>query len=237
MFKTWQIALVAEGPTDFEIIQAVLKAVLSTPFILTLIQPEVTHPQRGSGWGGVLKWCHQAQERWSGPLMEDPTLSNFDIIIIHLDADVAYFEYNDVSYSKTEVQAHRWASIPCAQPCPPILDTIHSLRNVLSSWLDKIQQDVYTVLCLPAQSSGTWLAVALLSADHPLLTNEIECEPLEEKLAQLPKSQRVKKTIKEYRLHAPQITAQWSQVKKICSQATRFEKDVLTAIRQAIAEK
>jgi hypothetical protein len=66
MSKPLQIALVAEGPTDFEVIQAALKAVLPTPFVMTLLQPESTQPRLGGGWGGVLKWCYEIQQRHQG---------------------------------------------------------------------------------------------------------------------------------------------------------------------------
>jgi hypothetical protein len=51
-----RIALVAEGPTDYVIIEAALKVFLPQPFILTQLQPEATKPEIGGGWGGVLKW-------------------------------------------------------------------------------------------------------------------------------------------------------------------------------------
>ncbi|UZQ55580.1 hypothetical protein OOK60_05775 [Trichothermofontia sichuanensis B231] len=45
-----RIALVAEGPTDWEVIHAALKAVLPTPFVMTLLQPEATPGITGTGW-------------------------------------------------------------------------------------------------------------------------------------------------------------------------------------------
>lgn len=38
MSDTLKIALVAEGPTDLEVIQAALKDVLPNPFIMTLLK-------------------------------------------------------------------------------------------------------------------------------------------------------------------------------------------------------
>lgn len=47
-----RIALVAEGPTDYVLIEAALKAVLGKQtFVLTQLQPEVTSPSFGGGWG------------------------------------------------------------------------------------------------------------------------------------------------------------------------------------------
>lgn len=98
-----KIALVAEGPTDLEVIQAALKAILPDPFIMTLVQPEATQPQMGGGWGGVLKWCDAAQQRHHGSLDTDPTLMSFDVLIIHVDVDVSTGEYDNCGPAVTEL--------------------------------------------------------------------------------------------------------------------------------------
>ena len=226
-----RIALIAEGPTDLEVIQAALKAILPDPFILTLLQPEETQPQRGTGWGGVLKWCHEAYQRHDGPLCEDPTLLSFNFIIIHVDVDVALKQYSDCGATvEAWAEEHLWESLPCAQTCPPVSDTVDALVKVIKSWLVRTEPGNCTLFCLPAQSSGTWLAAAVLPAAHPLLANA-ECdETVESKLGQLPKAQRIKKKPREYRVHAPNITEQWEQVKQICSQAEQFEHSVLAAL-------
>ena len=91
-----RIALVAEGPTDYVIIEAALKAILPGAFILTQLQPEASLPEMGNGWGGVLKWCHAASQRHVGPVDQDPTLAGFDLIIIHLDVDVSTMDYGNL---------------------------------------------------------------------------------------------------------------------------------------------
>lgn len=225
-----RIALVAEGPTDYVIIEAALKAFLPQPFILTQLQPEATKPEIGGGWGGVLKWCSMVGERFQGPIDQDPTLLGFDLLIIHLDVDVATFNYADCGeHLALLAQQKGWASLPCAQVCPPVGSTVQALQTVITSWLGQASLGG-TVLCLPAQSSGTWLAAALLDAAHPLLTNA-ECDiTVESRLAQLPKSQRVKKSRREYMQHAAELTNKWADVKNMCSQAGQFETAVLNTI-------
>jgi hypothetical protein len=89
---------------------------------------------------------------------------------------------------------------------------------------------VRTILCLPAQSSGTWLAAALLPESHPLLV-AAECNPaVDDGLARLPKTVRIKKNQQEYRAHADAITQQWGRVKTRCSQAQVFENSVRSKI-------
>jgi hypothetical protein len=224
-----RIALVAEGPTDFEVIQAVLKAVLPKPFIMTQLQPEPTQPQIGTGWCGVLKWCYQTHQRQHGLLMDDPTLASFDLIIIHLDVDVAHQQYLDCGETvETWAKENSWQNLPCIQPCPPISPTANILGNVITSWLGQAKPCNRTIFCLPAQSSGTWLAAVILPSTE--LSN-IECNRmLESQLAQLPKKQRIKKTTREYRMYAPRITEQWSQIKHVCTQAKNFEQLILRAL-------
>jgi hypothetical protein len=229
-----RIALVAEGPTDYEIIQAALKAVLPEPFVMIQLQPEATGGMMGTGWCGVLKWCQAAQQRHSGSLDTDPTLIGFDLLIIHLDVDVASKQYADCGALVADIaQENNWRDLPCAQQCPPISNTVDFLVQVIKSWLGESTRGDRTLLCLPAQSSGTWLAAAVLPSAHPLLVDS-ECNlSLESRLGQLPLKERIKKTTREYRLHAPRITEQWEQVKQVCTQAEHFEQLVLAAVEIA----
>jgi hypothetical protein len=226
-----RIALVAEGPTDFEVIQAALKAIVPARFTLTLLQPEATQPAMGSGWGGVLKWCDAAGKRHAGSLDTDPTLEGFDLLVIHLDVDVAQAQYADCGLQvPAQAAAKAWATLPCHMPCPPVANTCAQLGAVLSSWLSPAQAGVKTALCLPAQSSGTWLAAATLPAGHALLGGA-ECNvAVESRLAQLPLAERIRKVAREYRMHAGKVTANWASVKAVCSQAVAFEQAVQAAL-------
>ncbi|MEF8702379.1 MAG: hypothetical protein V5B32_03910 [Candidatus Accumulibacter sp. UW26] len=218
-----RIALVGEGPTDYELIHAALRAVLSRPFVMTLLQPEETRPAMGGGWGGVLKWCHAARQRHAGTLGADPTLSGFDLLIIHLDVDVAGARYADCGPA-VEVMATQWGwtALPCVQPCPPVNASCFGLEAVLNSWLGQSMPSPRTLYCLPAQCSGTWLAAAVLPAGHVLLA-AAECNTgVESGLARLAKNERIRKQVREYRQRAPQITTQWAAVKQICTQAASF---------------
>ncbi len=231
MSEELRIALVAEGPTDYEVIQAALKAVLQNPFVMTLLQPEATQPRLGGGWCGVLKWCYEAHQRHKGLLNTDPTLRGFDLIIIHLDVDVASKQYSDGGASvENWAKENSWGILPCVMPCPPVADTVNALVPVIQSWLGQVKPGDRTILCLPAQSSGTWLAVAVLPPNHQFLVGG-ECDlNLEEKLKRLPKAERINKTVREYRSHASTLTEQWEQVKQVCTQAQAFEDRVLETI-------
>lgn len=226
-----RIALVAEGPTDYVILEAALKAFLGRDFVLTQLQPEATKPEMGSGWGGVLKWCNQVSKRHAGPVGQEPTLVGYDLLIIHLDVDVSTFQYGDCGAEVDQLaNSLNWGVLPCVQPCPPVIDTCNTLSTVVQSWLGHASVGGGSVLCFPAQSSGTWLAAATLGTGHALLVNA-ECNTgVEARLQTLPLAQRIKKKPREYRKHAPALIANWQQVKTICSQAQAFERDVLNAI-------
>ncbi len=231
MSEPLRIALVAEGPTDYELIHAALLAVLPQPFHMTLLHPEVTRPRFGGGWGGVLKWCHDTSLRHTGPLSQDPTLSLFDLIILHVDADVATSAYTDYGSDLAALaQGSGWRALPCAQPCPPAADTCAALAQVLSGWLGSVVADARTVFCIPAQSTGAWLACAVLPPESPWLQGA-ECRlELENQLAILPKGQRIRKNPSDYRKHAVKLTSNWAAVKNICLQAAVFELAVISAV-------
>ena len=101
---------------------------------------------------------------------------------------------------------------------------------MLNSWLGQALSSRHALYCLPVQCSGTWLAVAVLPAGHALLAN-VECKTgIEPGLALLPRNERIKKQVREYRRLASQITAQWATVRQICTQAARFEQFLLANI-------
>jgi hypothetical protein len=167
MSEPLRIALVAEGPTDQPLIAAALNAILpGRPFVLTQLQPELTYPQMGTGWGGVLKWCYAAGARHTGPIDSDPTLELYDLLIIHLDLDVCGKQYADYPQLPDDERRANWGALPIHYCCPPASTGADKLASVLQTWLTPatIPPKGRTVLCLPAQSSGTWLAVATGSA-------------------------------------------------------------------------
>ncbi|MBN9400994.1 MAG: hypothetical protein J0I17_12520 ['Candidatus Kapabacteria' thiocyanatum] len=219
-----RIALVAEGPTDHIIIEAALKAIVDCPFILTPLQPEPTYLDGGggtSGWCGVVKWCHAIGQNHHGPLDSHPLLSPmpFDLIILQIDADVADKTYDDCSLSVSA----GWKSLPCPMPCPPSVGTCDELRQVVTSWLGPVTPGPKTIICIPSKATDTWLLVAILGNPEA----DIECVPKpDEKLGQLPKAQRIKKTKRNYFANADTITKRWCTITSHCSQALTFQLNV-----------
>jgi len=233
-----RVALVAEGPTDAIVIEAALKALLPRPFVLTLLQPEETRPRLGAGWGGVLRWCADFAARNSARIEDDPTLPGFDLFIVHVDADVAEASYADVSTEFGEIAAQRgWAPLPNVIPCPPASGSSDAMRACLLTWAGIQAPGPRTIFCVPSKAIETWLMAAVFGDGHALLSG-LECNlRVERQLAALPKDQRIKKRVADYRKKAGTITERWEKVvRQRCSQAERFSAEIAAVCGESLSK-
>jgi hypothetical protein len=230
MSEPLRIALISEGPIDFEVINAALKAVLgSREFFLNPLPPENTRPDLGGGWCRVLRWCREVADRGSPSLEQDLILQGFDLFVLHLDADVAGMTYEAGGAAVVQA-AQGLLSLPCEEPCPPASASVQALRSRLLSWLGMQQIGGRTVLCIPSKMTEAWLAAAVLPEKHKLLSG-IECNAnLAVQLSALPKQNRIKKNLREYRNRSDELTRQWDRVEQTCTQAAQFAFDVKAAL-------
>ena len=158
MSEPIRVGLVAEGPTDRIVVECALRAMLAErSFVLTQMQPEgsLAFGNLGAGWGGVYRWCKQSARRGDGRLSMDRLLQ-FDLLVIHVDADVAVLEYTGANI----VADNSDAALPCEQPCPPSSGTTNALRQVVLSWCGENSIPERTVLCVPSKS------IALVAQAH-----------------------------------------------------------------------
>ena len=229
-----RVALVAEGPTDAVIIEAALKALLPRPFVLTLLQPEATNPQIGTGWGGVLRWCDAFAERAGSSFEGDPLMEGFDMFVLHVDADVAELAYANVSEDIAErAEAQGWPKLPQRAQCPPASASADIVRGCVLAWTGLNAFGPKTVLCVPSKAVEAWLAAGVLAMPHALHRG-IECNfNLEKQLAALGKKTGIKKTRREYQQRESQIRDSWPVVRALCTQAERFSVDVHQALQPA----
>ncbi|NBC49256.1 MAG: hypothetical protein GVY22_15025 [Gammaproteobacteria bacterium] len=146
-----RIGIVAEGTTDHVVITSALTAILPEAPIVTPLQPEPTLPRLGGGWCGVLKWCLQRAGEGVGQLEDDPTLEGFDLIVLHVDADVGGAIYANCGSWIAKGES-RLGSLPCAKPCPPAADTADALHAVVLSWLGISSFGPRTLLCIPSKA-------------------------------------------------------------------------------------
>jgi hypothetical protein len=90
-----------------------------------------------------------------------------------------------------------------------------------------------TVVCVPSKATEAWLAAALLEDGHSLLT-DVECAlNWESRLGMLPKTSRIRKTLRDYQPKQALVVSGWGRVRTRCTQAERFSIDVLQAIQGA----
>lgn len=199
--------------------------------MLTRLPAEATRGAHGGGWCSVFKWCKEFRALGHAGLAQDPTLELLDLVIVHLDADVAEKTYADCGLAAAQ-QAADLAGLPCAMPCPPPSDTVAALRLVLLTWLGVSREDAKTLFCIPSKSIESWFAAALLPGSHPLLPG-IECRPstaLASQLAQLSKAERIRaKSAPQYRSQARAVTTRWGDIRTVCSQAQVFHDAAVAA--------
>jgi hypothetical protein len=227
-----RVALVGEGPTDGVIIEAALRSMLQErPFVLQQIFPEgsASFGELGTGWVGVYRWCHQSARRGGGRLQNDALVfQNYDLLLLHLDADVAGTQYNRGSITPDANDG----TLPCERDCPPAADTTNALRKVLLSWCGETAPPVRTVICMPSKNTEAWVLAALFPGDQAVRKG-IECYPNSEgRLGQQRKAKRIRKTKRDYEVHTKEVEAAWPRLASPLSlgEAWRFRSEFLDAL-------
>ena len=227
-----RIGLVAEGPTDAIVIRSAIQAILGHDrFTLQLLQPDDSDAfiggfgPHGGGWKGVGRWCLQAVER-NGPggLCGDLLFGQHDLLIVHLDADVA---------GERPTPECGLTGLPCERPCPPASATTDALRDVLLQWLGLGETGLpeKTVFCIPSKSTEAWVMKAFFPTDCEMARRGQECHPKpEDRLGQQPKKKRFAKTRSEYREREPKLVTAWPLITQRLGEARRFQTDFEVAL-------
>lgn len=234
MSEPLRVGLVAEGITDKLVIQAAITSLLGDrPFILRLLQPEESLPlglvapsvSKGLGWGGIYLWGQGIQGRNGGRLEGDVLFEEHDVLILHLDADVAGKRYSDCEIVDSV------GDLPCEEKCPPPSATTERLRQVLLRWVGETVVPGKTVLCSPSMSLEAWVVAALFPADKEMQKKGWECHPNpESRLGVQKKEKRIKKSEAGYKLVLDQISEEWPRLKADLSEAGRFSDDFVSAV-------
>ncbi len=234
MSSELKIALVAEGPTDHVAIDAALKAMLGErPYRLQSLPPEESDAfiEFGGGWAKVYRWCHQTAADAGGRLgASSLVFRSFDMLILHVDADVAEKSYADFTRNPAETDL----PLPCNVPCPHASDTTNALREVVLSWGLETEVPDRTVVCIPSKATDTWMIAALFPNDAVLANVECLADPAGW-LKRRPMAQRVRKSKREYEEKAPAFRDAWNTVSGATGlgEARRFRDDfqhALTAV-------
>jgi hypothetical protein len=224
------IAIIAEGKTDFIMLEAVIKSIIQNydPKI-TLIQPEESNINHlGGGWRGVCLWCDELKNTNSN-IVDDIIFINYDLIIIQLDADVA-----DVNYSSYPYLHINYNDLPCRKGCPPVSDTTDELRKVLLNWLGMKSVPPKTILCTPSKSLESWVLCGLYPKDIFVKNKSIECRDNPEQLLESKPLPRLisngKKNVDEYKRRSVEFGRSWSFITTVCTEAKRFEDELKSTL-------
>ena len=236
MSEPLRVAAVVEGPTDAIVLQAILTAVLpGRDFDLQRLQPEeslafdtVSFGETGSGWGGVYRWSRQFAREGGGSVSGSSALTYHDLLIVHVDADVAGKRYADGN-----IQDAPSEDLPCEEPCPPPEDTTDALRAVVLNWLGERNCPPRIVLCTPSKSTDAWVVAAVWPENKQVLRPDWECRPNPgDQLTALPLGRRFEKSQSDYRQRSVELTEGWPSVSQGLTEAARFEAEFLAALRQ-----
>lgn len=224
----YRVAVVCEGPSDKAILEAVLDHYLDD-YVPLHVQPPTANVGGdagpfGGGWKGVRAWCRQ-EVGARGGLGAVGIPENSDLLVVQVDADAA----GD-------------PDLDCLRPCPPASDTADEVRAKIRGWLRVKQAPTNVVLCVPSVASETW-ALAALFPGAPDDGAELECRTdVKALLRRLGKHLQPKLVVSQkgelknhsdgYRRQQGRITAAWSQVMEVCSQAKRFGHELGALVPQ-----
>ena len=234
MSEPLRIAAAVEGPTDAIVLEAILKALLQgEEFEFQTLQPEgsvafdsASFSSTGVGWVGVYRWSRQSLREGGGSVSGSSALLHHDVLIVHVDADVA-----GKTYASGSIRDAPCEDLPCEEPCPPPDRTTNALRAVVLNWLGEHECPPQIVLCTPSKSIEAWVLAAIWPENNVVRRGDWECRPDPEgQLAALPKHRRFEKHPGDYRRRQSEIEKAWPQVSERLMEAARFEAEFLAAI-------
>ena len=234
MSEPLSFAVAAEGPTDAIVLEAILKALLpDDEFVFQTLQPEgsaafgsAPFDRTGAGWAGVYRWSRQAVSEGGGSVSGSSVLSNHNVLIVHVDADVA-----GETYANGNIRDAAHDDLPCEEPCPPPDGTTNALRRVILKWLGEREFPRRVVMCTPSRNIEAWVLVAVWPDNNVVRRDNWECHPRPERqLGALPKARRFRKRQEDYRRKEDVIEKAWPMVSARLTEAARFEAELLAAI-------
>jgi hypothetical protein len=230
MSEPLRVGLVCEGPTDRIFLESAITSMLGARrFILKQLQPEESLPfgRVGTGWAGIYRWSEKTSARNDGRLRGDILFLTYDVLVFHLDADVAGKRYAEISAVRPNEE------LPCEEPCPPASATTDRLRTVLLDWLGESESPPQTVLCTPSKTLETWVLAALFPNDSAFVQHgECLTNPAG-RLGQQPIGVRITKSRLDYEQRTDRFEAEWPRVAATLSEATRFQTDFLAVAAEA----
>jgi hypothetical protein len=227
------VGMVVEGPTDFVVLRAAIAALLDNrDFEVTSIQPLLSNALKahtGGGWTAIYRWCRPMLEQAGGRAQDNSLFNTYDLLILHVDADVAGKRYSDDQKIQDAPE-----DLPCERHCPPANATTDALRRVVLGWLNIANVLPRTILCTPSKSTETWVLAALFPDDVANSSVELECRADAATVMQSkPLNQRLRKRPREYEKKKNDLRIAWPHVRTKCSEAERFSQEFSAALPSA----
>lgn len=228
--KKLTIGIVTEGNSDFMLLEPLINMLLKAEHDYIRLHPETKFGVRERGWQGVRAWCQMMTREFEKlSIFLNGAIPKLDLLVIHLDADVAN-------------------AINCEYPCPPAKDSCDAIAQSVMNWLGNPAIEEPVVLCIPAQNTEAWILAAdnpqTPSAYHNPPEKYLEClskpdmiisnqaykpHPLLKTRRKKENGKKVKKANKnpkDYAQLIPKVLENWEQVKLICPQAAQFEEEL-----------
>ena len=238
MYRPLRIAAAVEGPTDSILIEAIIAGILPDhEFEFHTVQPEGSAAfgsspvdRAGGGWVGIYHWCRQAALEGEGCVSGSSVFRNCDMLVLHVDADVAERRYSDGNIRDADCE-----DLPCAEPCPPPGTTTDALRSVILKWLGEHGCPGQIVMCTPSKNIEAWLLAAIWPENRLVQRADWECRSNPERqLRALPKARGLEKRPDAYRTQMATVTSSWSRIRNTLTEAARFERELLNKVTDCI---
>ena len=146
-----------------------IEAIVGEEIDFRRIYPEadratIQHDRESTGCLAVKKWCEKLDNNFLS-LYFEKIKPITDVIIVHLDADVA---------GRRDFQ--RWGAKECK--CPPAISTGDSVRELVKKWIgyDK-NDDLFNkiIIVVPSKATEAWLGII----DNGLFIDECTQNPAE----------------------------------------------------------
>ena len=181
--KNWTIGIVCEGPTDYLILNGVIRKITGCENDCLRIHPEESLGQKGimNGWKGVMQWCRKKNVEEDGYRISVDGIS-MDLLVVHLDGDVSRAETNRSVHCLSECLSARNCpffktkdplqcdiySCPVSIPCPLHEQSSTGYASHLSRLILRMlnppdsPESVRKKICpvIPCDSTEAWIVAA-----------------------------------------------------------------------------
>jgi hypothetical protein len=192
----YRVGIVAEGPTDVELIQGILSN--SFPEHSFMFDPLFPSPGElskqkaetgGFGWGGVYRACGELHDR----LEFACAAGDFDFLVIHLDGDVAYHSYKDAGIHDSP------HDLPCSEKGDAVPSVCAKLERVLLNWVSVVCDMFPIVLCIPYISTETWAGALVFPEAWEEISEDCPEDIVYAKLLELgrPKAAKARRLVRQ----------------------------------------